>query len=118
MKIFVEDKPIAQGELLIVRVESLPDGLVPVATKNKVFIVGHSETGCHHVIKEQDGVTIYANDNDKWHLYLVVNNPKESVELEHLRSFDTHKSFFFKDGVYKIRKQWEDDGVGLVPALD
>lgn len=118
MKNYVENDVVAQGELLIRKIDVLPKDLVKFNSDNNNFIIGHSETGHHHVIQEQEGVEIYANDNDPMSLYLVVSNPKEEVELEHQRSFDTHKSFYFKNGIYHIRRQWEDNGEDLVPVLD
>lgn len=117
-KIFIENEVVAQGELLIRRVDALPNGLKEMELENGRYIVGHSETGHHHVIRKQEGVTVYANDNDPFSLYLVVNNPAKEVELEHERSTDTHKPYFFGDGVHHIRRQWEDDGKDLRPVLD
>ena len=116
--LYVNQEPCAQGELLIRKIDKLPSGLTPMKAEEGNFIVGHSETGHHHVIREQENVIVYANDNDPLSLYLVVNNPKESVELEHLRVHDTHKPYHFKDGVYHIRRQIEGSPRGYVQVAD
>lgn len=114
----VENQPVAQGELLMRKIDALPEGLSKMKTEGGRFIVGHSETGHHHVIPEQEGVVVYANDNDPLSLYLVVDNPKNSVQLDHERSFDTHKPYEFKDGIYHIRRQIEDSPRGFVQVAD
>jgi hypothetical protein len=118
MKTFIDNNAVAQGELLIRKVDALPSGLKEMETENGAFIIGHSETGHHHVVRKQKGVVVYANDNNPFELYLVVNNPEKEAELEHRRNTDTHKSYFFGDGIYHIRRQWEDDGKDLRPVID
>lgn len=117
-KLYIDSNPVAQGELLIQKVDALPRGLEAIKTEYGRFIIGHSETGHHHVVHEQRGVECYANDNDPLSLYLVVNNPKEECFLKHERDFDTHKPFFFGDGIYRIRRQIESGPEGFVRALD
>lgn len=118
MKNFVNEEASAQGELLFRKIDSLPEGLTKLLPEGGSYIVGHSETGHHHAIMPQEGVEVYANDNDPFSLYLVVDNPINEVELEHQRSYDKHASHYFKNGVYYIRRQWEDNGEDLVPVLD
>ena len=40
----------AQGEVNVRRIETLPEGLSPVASERGVYIIGHSESGNTHVI--------------------------------------------------------------------
>lgn len=117
-KAYVGYEPVAQGELLIRKIDKLPDGYKPMETENGRFIIGHSETGHHHVVRQQENVVAYVNDNDPMSLCLVVNNPKEECYLDHERSFDTHKPFFFGDGVYHIRRQIESSPEGFRIAAD
>lgn len=118
-KIYIDYAPVAQGELMIRKIDHLPEGLKEFTDiQDGNYIVGHSETGAHHVIRKQEGVTVYANDNDPFSLYLVVNNPKTDVELDHQRTEDRHPSYYAKNGVYYIRRQWEDDGEDLRLAAD
>lgn len=110
--------PVAQGELLILRVDSLPvEGLKPMAVEDGRFIVGHSETGHHHTILKEKGVEVFeSNDNNI--LFLKVTGKKTQAFLKHERGFDTHKTHGFKDGNYIIRRQQESFLEGFRPALD
>lgn len=90
----------SQGELRFVR---LPDNYkVPAAaikvepTGNKI-IIGHSETGHHHVM-EAEHTTMYRLPNSILDCLLVVSKPDE---LRHLREFDTHEPLSFEPGIYK-----------------
>ena len=95
---------IAQGELYIRKVEALPDGCEPMKADAGRYIVGHSETGHHHVMdpatcdvltgpaaRNPDGMAI---------LYAIVREP---TEVKHLRRTDTHKSLNLEPGIYEIR---------------
>jgi len=110
----------AQGELLFTRVDDLPAEIVKVEAKEPDFIVGHSETGHHHVMSSQDVEYFHAmaaNDNsiDEFVSYLKVKRP---TELRHLRSFDTHESIQFAPGIYRINRQREYTMEGFRKALD
>jgi hypothetical protein len=106
----------AQGDMLIERVAELPKDVVPVAAENGKFIVAHSETGHHHVVKEQTGVKFYQSANDNFTCWLVVDNVK--CLIEHERSFDTHKPLGLKDGIYRVRRQREYIPEGFRRAAD
>lgn len=95
----------AQGDLLIRRVEKLPDGLKKMKPEKGNFIVAHSETSHHHVIAERPGVEVF-DSADPLVSYLTVIDQVE-VTLEHLRNFDTHESLTIKGGTYEIRRQRE-----------
>lgn len=117
-KAYVGYEAVAQGELLIRKTDKLPDGLKTMKNENGRFIIGHSESGHHHVVREQSGVVSYFNENDPMSLYLVVNNPKEECYLDHERDFDTHKPFFFGDGIYHVRRQIESTPQGFIRVAD
>lgn len=118
--ITIGNEPVAQGDMLIQRIDSLPSDAVAAKSENGEFILTHSETGHHHVVKEQPGVGFYesANDNRKLTAYLVVNNPKETCFVEHKRSFDTHAPYQFLDGTYIVRRQIESGPEGWQRAMD
>lgn len=107
----------AQGDMLITRVEKLPDGLTVVQPEGGNFILTHSETGHHHVTRAEPGVQLYQSANDPLLAYLVVDNTK-STEVRHLREFDTHKTLRIDSGVYRINRQREDSPEGWRRALD
>lgn len=96
-------KMAAQGDLLITRIDKLPDDLAPVKAEDGVYVVAHSETGHNHVVQE-DGVEVFATANDNFTLYLVVDRP---VDLTHMRSFDRHEPLRIAPGVYRINRQRE-----------
>jgi len=103
MKTFVNQA--AQGDLLIRRIDNLPEGLKPMESEKGNFIVAHSETGHHHVIAKQPGVEVLCGV-DPLISYLTVIDHTE-VTLEHLRNFDTHEALVIKGGTYEIRRQRE-----------
>ena len=114
MTTIIKDEPVAQGDIMICRVDQLPDGYEKQTPVDDKFVIAHSETGHHHAVRAQDGVAFYesaSNDNaSRLVAYLVVNNPKEKCLVEHERSFDTHGPYQFDDGVYIIRRQIESEG--------
>lgn len=112
MKTFT--RSIAQGELLIFRVDGLPPGLTAVPPEDGRVVVGHSETGHHHVMTA-DRTTLYRLPEEIYELFLVVDQPDE---LTHLRGFDTHEPIRFEPGVYKVRKQREYTPEGWRRAAD
>lgn len=105
----------AQGDMLIRRIELLPDNAVALESENGDFVLAHSETGHNHVVKEKEGVRFYQNANDNFIAYLVVDN---TATVEHMRSHDTHESIMFKRGVYEIRRQREYIQEGFRRAQD
>lgn len=114
MKTF--ENQAAQGDMLIRRIDVLPqDNLIRVSDKSD-YVLAHSETGHNHVIKETNGVDFYQHANDNFRAYLVVN--KDFVDLEHMRSFDTHETLRIKQGVYEIRRQREYTPEGFRRAAD
>ncbi len=113
MKTF--DKQAAQGDLLITKVDSIPDDLKLLEPEDDGdHIVAHSETGHHHVINSSD-VKLYQAANDDFALYLIVDN---ETELKHKRSFDTHESLKITKGLYRINRQREYTAEGFRRAAD
>lgn len=112
MKILIDTG--AQGDLLMLRVNSLPKIVTRIEPENGSFIIAHSETGHHHIIEAKDGVSLFKT-NDFMEKYLHVIDNVE-VTLEHLRSFDTHESWLLKGGTYRILRSRElrEEGWGMV----
>lgn len=106
--------PSFQGDVMIRRIEKLPAGLVPAAAENGVFVVAHSETGHHHVVKER-AAQLLIDETNAFIAYLDVAEP---CELEHLRSFDTHEPYRLEPGKYEIRRQREHVPEGWRRAAD
>lgn len=102
------DRVAAQGDIMIVKVDSLPKGAVEVEPINGQNIVAHSETGHHHVIdREHEGAvtTMYRLPEEIYELFLIVENGP--TLLKHERSFDTHEPIQLDPGTYKVRRQRE-----------
>lgn len=106
MKVFNE--VAAQGEISIKRIEKLPDGLVPMKPENGVYVIGHSETGHHHVITMERAKVFEAPNAPAGMrvLYAILDEPKE---LTHQRDFDTHEPIQFQPGTYEFRLGREFD---------
>lgn len=104
----------AQGDLLIRRVEKLPEGLSEAKAENGLHIVAHSETGHNHVVKERSAQLLI----DKTNAFIGYLNVLEPCEIEHLRSFDTHAPIALDKGTYEIRRQREYIPQGFRKAAD
>lgn len=103
MKSFI--KQAAQGDVLITKVDEMPEGCKKVAAVGGKFIVAHSETGHHHAVAERPEVTFWQSEIPAV-AYLKIIDQVEVV-LEHERSFDTHEPLLLNGGTYEIRRQQE-----------
>ena len=106
----------AQGDMLLRKIEALPGGVTETKPDGEKYILAHSETGHHHSIKVREDIKLYANDNDPFIAYLVVDNTK--ALLEHERSFDTHAPIEIEPGIYEVRRQREYTPEGFRRAID
>jgi len=107
-------KNAAQGEIRVRRIgdlpkdRNLPEGFTVIAPENGKYIIGHSETGHHHVI-DADGATVGVMEKPPAGmriLYAILENP---LALEHLRPYDTHETLTNIPGVYEFRITREFD---------
>ena len=98
------EKVAAQGELFITRITSLPKYIgKEVKPVRGQLIVGHSETGHHHVV-DADCATL--TRVDEFTAYLNVDKP---TSINHLREFDTHPSVALQPGMYEFKTGREFD---------
>ena len=108
----------AQGDFIIIRVDSIPADVVPMAPRGNQVVVAHSETGHDHVMLA-DRVDAFVpagiDAKDVFELYLSV---KEPAEINHLRSFDTHETLLVPPGNYQVRRQREYVPQGFRRAAD
>ena len=108
----------AQGDFLIIRVDTMPDNLVPLEPENGNIVVAHSETGHNHVMVA-DNVEAYRDstisDADLYEMFLLVQEP---TVIEHQRSYDTHEELLVSEGLYRIRRQREYTPEGFRRAAD
>lgn len=106
MKTF--EKIAAQGEIMVTRIDKMPDGLVPVEAENGVFIIGHSETGHHHVMT-MERTRVFRDPNAPAGmnvLYAILDAPNALI---HNRDFDTHQPIALQPGMYEISSGREFD---------
>lgn len=103
---------VAQGEILLIPVESIPD-CKPAKLDNNHYIIAHSETGHHHRILGR-GVQCFQMDDFTQYIDVTA----ESVTLEHMRSFDTHEPIKIGGGKYMIRTARESSPEGWKRVVD
>lgn len=123
---FKSGQPVAQGEVLIWLKKYAPEAVLnavsglknlqPMTLENDQLIVGHSETGHHHVLEpvREDakicsvvqGLIDTANDT-----YMLLS-ANDEFKLTHCRGTDTHDAFVFPPGEYirGIREEQSVDG--------
>jgi hypothetical protein len=98
-----------QGEVTIMK---LADDTLPawpaLARDDGKMIVGHSETGHHHVIERPDAVRIVKKP-DTGAMTILRMLVSEPTRVIHLRTHDTHAPVDLAPGVYEIRGQQEYD---------
>ena len=92
----------AQGEIGFIRLPpntKVPKGAEQIKPVNGQVIIGHSETGHHHVM-DATRTKLYKLPDSLLECLMVV---EQSDQLEHLRDFDKHEPLGFEPGVYKVR---------------
>lgn len=92
---------IRHGEILLKPVAGIPKGTV---TKQTTFIVGHSETGHHHVL--ESAVDFELTETDKKELYFRLFEPAKIV---HKKTTDKHRTLTIPAGLYKRYHDTEYD---------
>ena len=91
------EKAIRHGEILIVPVDAIPENAVEIYNGSE-YIIGHSETGHHHVAVGT--LTVYRPVGaDDGSLFLRVN---EDSRVEHRKSFDQHETKTLFKGIYQV----------------
>jgi hypothetical protein len=127
---FKSGKPARQGEVLMWMKKYAPKNILEGLAKLKLsemkletdtLILGHSESGHHHVLEAVRPVPINkaaqamidaANDT------FVELRLFESCKLVHMRGFDTHKTLVFPAGDYIRGIREEQTPAGWVRVAD
>jgi hypothetical protein len=109
-------QPIAQGEVYITRINSIPAGAMPREPEGGRYVLGHSETGHHHVVSAATTQVLEPPATERIpeairQLYLIVREPTRFV---HLRQDDNHAAHTLEPGCYRVRSARE--GAFDVPA--
>ncbi len=106
----------AQGDLLIRRIDKLPEGVNSIPAENGKHILAHSETGHHHVVLDRPEISHYSF-GDLLKSFLVVDGDAPAL-LEHERTHDTHETIAIHPGIYELRRQREYIPAGWRKAQD
>jgi hypothetical protein len=128
-EMFKNGQPFAQGEVLLWMRKYAPEAVLNdvTATEFKVYepedskvILGHSETGHHHVLEAIEGNVLDAADirvgvaNDNY-MTLEIKKP---CRLVHMRQVDNHEGFLIPPGDYIRRIREENTVDGWVRVAD
>jgi hypothetical protein len=95
-------KPIIHGENVLLPIAKAPKGLFK---KFKSYIVGHSETGHHHVLEAVKGKE-FDIMVDSENIY--ITSAFES-SLVHKKTHDIHETVIVQPGIYKVNRKTEYD---------
>lgn len=96
------NKPIRHGEVLLVPVDMIPSTKSEQKTSH---IVGHSETGHHHVLESKTKFDVFMDEATK---ALYIDLP-EAGKLVHLKQLDAHKTLPVAPGKYRVIHKTEYD---------
>ncbi len=97
----MSNKPIRHGEIMLYPVNKIP---AADAQKQTSFIVGHSETGHHHVLESEIPFDVLSIDKDELYVRLF-----EPAKLVHKKEFDKHNTLTIERGTYKVLHKTEYD---------
>lgn len=108
------EKVAAQGEITILRVVTATtgktqDGYKPLALENGMYVIGHSETGHHHVLEHTRGVSLVVAEKALEGMHILHAILTEPNALVHKRPFDTHEPLALAPGEYEFRIAREYD---------
>jgi uncharacterized Fe-S cluster-containing protein len=94
--------PIIHGENLLLPIDKMPEGKTQ---KHTTFIVGHSETGHHHILEATKGqeFDILVQDGE-----IYFTNTFEA-KVTHKKLHDIHETVTVAPGIYKVNRKNEYD---------
>lgn len=102
----------AQGEITIIRIgdgaQSKHHGK-PLSLEGGKLIIGHSETGHHHVLERTSGATVTVLDRAPDGMRILHAILAEPNKLIHERGHDTHETIELPPGEYEFRIAREFD---------
>jgi hypothetical protein len=98
----------AQGEISIRRVDAIPAGVKPLEPENGRYVIGHSETGHHHVMT-MERTRVFVADNPPAGMRILYAILEAPADLVHMRGHDTHETIQAQPGMYEFRLGREFD---------
>ena len=103
----------AQGEITIVRIGDVTDAVklpgVPLKLEHGKLIIGHSETGHHHVLARTKGATVTVSGTAPAGMKVLHAILAEPNKLIHERNHNTHETIDLAAGEYEFRIAREFD---------
>jgi hypothetical protein len=99
----------AQGEITIRRVAPMKVAGSALAPEHGKLIIGHSETGHHHVLEHARGATVTVLDRAPDGMRVLYAILEEPNKLIHERGHDTHETIDLAAGEYEFRIAREYD---------
>lgn len=105
-------KIAAQGEITIIRIGDAKPGDhdgKPLALEGGKLIIGHSETGHHHVLERTSGAAVTVLDRAPEGMRILHAILAEPNKLIHERGHDTHETISLPPGEYEFRIAREFD---------
>lgn len=101
-----KNRAIRHGEIVLKPIDELPDNLEVVSKSNRE-IVGHSESGHHHVVVSDGDIELLRPKGaDSEELYLRVSG---AAQIQHLKAFDRHETKPVEPGVYYVNTKQQYD---------
>lgn len=95
------NKTLRHGEIILHPVSAFPKGRKKQVTS---YIVGHSETGHHHVLESTDTFKVLKTAEDS--VWLEILSP---ANLVHKKQVDKHNTLTVSPGKYKVIYKTEYD---------
>lgn len=131
------EKIAAQGDILVIRVDELPEGLKQSPAAGS-YVVAHSETGAHHVARPKRGYSLerYEDPSNAMVSFLRIEAKGQEIKgkaddalkaidavlIEHERTFDTHETLALacegEEAVYKVIRQRQAIPEGWAAVVD
>lgn len=106
-------KIAAQGEITIIRIGDVASAAnligEPLKLEHGKLIIGHSETGHHHVLERTKGATVTVSENAPAGMRVLHAILTEANSLVHERGHDTHETIDLPPGEYEFRIAREFD---------
>jgi len=109
----------AQGDVLLFRVSAVPTDAHRVDPEHGQLIVTHSETGHHHAIAAQPGLTLFQHSTDPLVGWIRIEKSAQHADVVHHRPWHTHQTLrlLYADSplgetIFEIRRQRENSPEG------
>lgn len=100
-------KTAAQGEVNITLVDAIPEGLAPFKCDGEHYILGHSESGNHHVLDRESARVFVGGETPSGMkiLYAIIDKP---TKIQQLAAGNPHETIGLNAG----------DVIRITPAID